>query len=68
MTKTKITESLIRSAVRSLSRPATESEIQMLCKRLAGHTFVGPRYATVSSIVDALTQKRAEEYHRLKNV
>lgn len=64
MTKTKITESLIRSSVKSLSRPATETEIQMLCKRLAGHNFLGHRYQAVSSIVDALNQKRGEEYGR----
>jgi hypothetical protein len=62
MTKTKITESLIRSSVKSLSRPATETEIQFLVQRLSGHTFVGPRHATISAIVDALNQKRGEEY------
>jgi hypothetical protein len=64
MTKTKITESLIRSSVRSLSRPATEAEVELLCKRLCGHTFVGPRHATISAIVDALNQKRGEEHGR----
>jgi hypothetical protein len=66
MTKTKITESLIKSSVASLSRPGTEDEISFLCKRLCGHTFVGPRHATISAIVDALNQKRGEEYGRGK--
>jgi hypothetical protein len=62
MTKTKITESLIRSSVASLSRPGTEAEVEMLVKRLAGHNFLGPRHAAVSAIVDALNQKRGEEH------
>jgi hypothetical protein len=62
MTKTKITESLIRTSVKSLSRPATEDEVQLLVRRLAGHTFIGPRHAAISTIVDALNQKRGEEY------
>lgn len=66
MTKTKITESLIRESVRSLSRPGTDEEIAMLCKGLCGHTFVGPRHATISAIVDALNQKRGEQYGRSK--
>lgn len=64
MTKTKITESLIRSSVRSLSRPATEEEISLLVSRLSGHTFVGPRHHTVAAIIDALNQHRGERYGR----
>lgn len=65
MTKTKITESLIRSSVRSLSKPATEEEISMLASRLAGHTFVGPNTTPSpppQTSFDALNQHRGERY------